>query len=291
MRSRAGGAPAARRAGIRRLLLEDRVHRLDGRRPREWRAARDHLVENDAEREDVRAGVRRVAADLFGRHVADRSEDRTGGGEVGDGRRGGPPGQGRRRSRQAEVDDLDVTVRGHPEVLRLEVPVRDPLRMRGRQSRGDLDAVLQRLARGQRAGAELVAQRPSLEPLHHRVGHSPIGADVVDRHDVGMGQGRHGPGLPFEARERFGTIGRMARKDLDGDGAIQAAVARFVDFAHPAGAERGEDLVRAEPRSWGEGRHAALDYTAARESAASDFLPSSPSPRLFNGGGTIRSDR
>jgi hypothetical protein len=39
----------------------------------------------------------------------------------------------------------------------------------------------------------------------------------------------------------------VGRKDLDGDGAGQAGVARLVDFAHSAGPEGSKDLVRAEP--------------------------------------------
>ena len=34
---------------------------------------------------------------------------------------------------------------------------------------------------------------------------------------------------------------------LDGDDAIEAGIARLVDFAHAAGADRLDDLVRTEP--------------------------------------------
>ena len=37
---------------------------------------------------------------------------------------------------------------------------------------------------------------------------------------------------------------------LDGDGAIQAGVAGFVDLTHAPSAERGVDLIRAEGRAW-----------------------------------------
>jgi hypothetical protein len=45
----------------------------------------------------------------------------------------------------------------------------------------------------------------------------------------------------------------VRREDLDRDVAIEAAVARVVDFAHPAGAD-GEDFVGTEPCS-GRERH------------------------------------
>src|SRR5678816_1306536 len=41
----------------------------------------------------------------------------------------------------------------------------------------------------------------------------------------------------------------MLRKDLDGDGAIEAGVPRSVDLTHPTGAQRGDDLVGPESRA------------------------------------------
>ena len=41
----------------------------------------------------------------------------------------------------------------------------------------------------------------------------------------------------------------MLRQDLDGDGAVQTGIAGLVDLAHPARAEGGLDLIRAERRA------------------------------------------
>lgn len=41
----------------------------------------------------------------------------------------------------------------------------------------------------------------------------------------------------------------MLGKNFDGDGAIEAGVSGFVDFAHTARADRREDLIRTEPAS------------------------------------------
>ena len=41
----------------------------------------------------------------------------------------------------------------------------------------------------------------------------------------------------------------MLGKNFDGDGAVEAGVFGFVDFTHPAGAERRQDFVRTEPAS------------------------------------------
>ncbi len=47
--------------------------------------------------------------------------------------------------------------------------------------------------------------------------------------------------------------GEARRQHLDGDLAVEAAVARAIDLAHTAGADGGDDLVRAEPSASGQG--------------------------------------
>ena len=74
---RGGNAGRALR-GLRRMVPEDRGHRLAGRRPRERASPRQHLVEDGAEGEDVAAGVGGLAPDLLGRHVARPSQDDAG---------------------------------------------------------------------------------------------------------------------------------------------------------------------------------------------------------------------
>ena len=58
-------------------------------------ASREHLVEDDAQRPDVRSRIGTVAADLLRRHVQRCAERRTGAREIG----GGPPSFARPKSR------------------------------------------------------------------------------------------------------------------------------------------------------------------------------------------------
>ncbi len=46
--------------------------------PRERRGARQHLVEQEPDRVEVRAGVDRLARELLGREVASGADDRSG---------------------------------------------------------------------------------------------------------------------------------------------------------------------------------------------------------------------
>ena len=64
-----------RRREIRRLLRQDRRDRVRRRLAAERALARQHLVEDRAEGEEVAAAVRRLPPHLLRRHVAHRPED------------------------------------------------------------------------------------------------------------------------------------------------------------------------------------------------------------------------
>src|SRR5258706_16428966 len=55
--------------------------------------------------------------------------------------------------------------------------------------------------------------------------------------------------LAFELCAQIRIARKLARQDLDRDGAIEPRVPRAVDLAHAARAERREDVVRAEARA------------------------------------------
>ena len=54
---------------------------------------------------------------------------------------------------------------------------------------------------------------------------------------------------------RSASLANEIGQDLDRDLAIELGVAGAIDLAHPAGAERGENLVGAEARAGREGHH------------------------------------
>lgn len=79
----------------------------------------------------------------------------------------------------------------------------------------------------------------SVGPLDH-FHDEVVGADIVERADVGVIEGGDGSGFAFEALAEIGL------GELDGDFAVEACVAGFVDNAHAAFADGGEDLVGAD---------------------------------------------
>jgi hypothetical protein len=157
-----------------RLLLEDRVQRLHRARALERAPAREHLVEDRPQGEDVGAVVDGLAPHLLRRHVAHRPDHRA---RARPPREGGQAGGVARvdgllalgQLGEAEVQDLDEPVARHEQVLRLQVAVHDPVLVgRGEASR-DLQPVVEGAVRRQRRLAEAGPQRLALEQLRDDV--------------------------------------------------------------------------------------------------------------------------
>ena len=113
----------------------------------------------------------------------------------------------------------------------------DALRVRGRHAIGDLQSVLHHpIHRGRSL------QRLSLDVFHYEI----VRPDIVQSADVGMVQRSDGSGLALE------TLRELFFGDFDRDDPVQACIASLIHFAHAAGAERREDLIRAEFVTGGE---------------------------------------
>ena len=72
-------------------------------------------------------------------------------------------------------------------------------------------------------------------------------ANVVECANVGMIQRGDGASLPLKPLLELGIAGKMLRKDLYGDVALQAGVAPSIHLAHAPRTDGGDDLVRPKP--------------------------------------------
>src|SRR6266540_5859223 len=128
----------------------------------------------------------------------------------------------------------------------------DSLPVRFVQSVGDLDAVAQRLLQRQRTLGETIRQRLALEKFHDQKLDFTLSTDVVERADVRMGELRDCFRFPLETLTNLLGRGEPLRQDFDRYGPPEPRVPSPVHLAHPARAERREDLVRAQPGAGGQ---------------------------------------
>jgi len=222
----------------RRLLGDDRRHRLRGGRAIERHATRHHLVQHEPEGKLVRAEIDVPAGGLLRRHVLDGAQDRSRtGARVGGGldrfETGLVFGEGCGQLSQAEIQDLGEAVPGHHHVFGLQVPVDDSRRVRFGQAVRDLRRHVDRLRHRKEAGLEQCSQRLTLDQLHGDVVNPVDLPDVVDRDDVRMVQAGGEARFPFEALQPLAIGGEVVRQNLDRDVTPELEVA-------------GASLTRAE---------------------------------------------
>ena len=250
---RAGRSRARRPApspSVGRLVAEDRGQGLPGGRSRERPLARQHLVEDGAEGEEVAARVGGLAADLLRGDVACRAHD--------DARLGGCRRRGCRRHGRC-LRRTSVT-RASPKSRILTRPSEVRKTFSGFRSRWTIPAACAaarpsaiaapmstRLALGQPLVGQALTQRLARQELGHGVRGAVDLAKVEERKNIGVRQRRDGAGLALEPRDRVGRFREALGKDLDRDFAAQTRVARAIDLSHAACAERRHDRVRTEP--------------------------------------------
>jgi len=147
---------------------------------------------------------------------------------------------------EAEVKNFGAAIFGDENVFWLQVAMDDAFFVRGSEAVGDLQRVVESLARGDRSAAQAVAQRLTLKQFRDNLGRTFTRADVEYRENVGMVQGCGGQRFLFESAQAVGVAGKSLRQNFDGYFAFKAGVAGAVDLTHPARAERGDNFVRTK---------------------------------------------
>ena len=250
-----------------RRIAQNGGRELDGRRAVERPLAARHLIENDAERKDVRPVIHRPARDLRGRHVGGRAQHDADLGASAAGHRGirwvGRP----ELFCQAEVEHFHTAIVRHHDVAWLEIAVHDAFVMRRceriRQRRADRERPID----GQAIMWNELGQRLPVDELHRRKVNAVDLVDGVDRDDMRMIQRRYGARLALEPRQAIGVASHR---------------------------REGAPSARRRGRVWYRSRETARPFRLcpARRGSGSDLstCQSQPDPRLGYGE-THRSSR
>ena len=209
--------------------------------------AREPLEQRRAERVDVRGRADHARiADLLGRHVTRRPEQRAGLRGVGAARDVAAEGIGLVAAvdaRDAPVEHVDLAEVTDHDVRRLEIAVHDVMLVRELDGAAHVDERAQQaLARPR---ALRLRQRHAGEPLHREERQAPrVATDLVYGHDRRVLQARLDLRLAQEPRDRVGRR-RLAAHPLDRDVAADLVVMAEHDLAHAADAELLAQLVAA----------------------------------------------
>ena len=125
----------------------------------------------------------------------------------------------------------------------------DALPVRGVERLRDFDPVPHRLFGRQATAREAIHERLAFEVLHDEVFDVVVFSDVEEGADMRVGELGDRLGFPLEAPADLVGGRETVAENLDGDDASEPRVPGLVHLSHPAGADRAEDLERAEARS------------------------------------------
>ena len=204
----------------------------------------EHLVEDAAERVDVRARVGATAGYLLGRHVVDGSDHRS---------LHGQPGDGVELLGQAEVGQIRVLLAvldRDQDVGGLDVAMNQPAAVGGVERGGELLEQLDCPVRLDRPVLDQhLAQVGAGDVIHHEEQHPLVLAGVVDPDDVRVVQRRGDPHLALEPLAELLVLGQRGGEDLQRIDPVQRDIGDAVDQSHPATADEVVDPVTADYRT------------------------------------------
>jgi hypothetical protein len=235
--------------GRLRRVAQDRGDQIGLRLTLKRSRSGRHLVEDDAEREDIRSMIDYPALDLLGRHVGHGSEDRT----LLSQRHRPNLGLGaivalveRGEFGEAEVEHLDPSVGGEHHVGGFQVPVGDAACMSSGKGVGERDGDVEELLQAHPDLGDPALQALAVDQLHGDEARAAGFLDRVDRDDVGVVERRYRLGLALEAPQPVGVVRHIGWQDLECNAPPQSLVLGGVDRTHAAFTQLAENSVVRE---------------------------------------------
>ena len=125
----------------------------------------------------------------------------------------------------------------------VDVAVNDALRMRSLEPVRDFNRQSEKQSEFERMESDAMLERRPFKKFHRDEGLGVVLANLVNRADVGMIQGRRSAGFAAEPLEGLCVLGKFFRKEFQRDEASELEVFGFVDHAHPAAAQFLDNAV------------------------------------------------
>src|SRR6266446_10651988 len=144
---------------------------------------------------------------------------------------------------QAEIEDFGVPTIRDKNIRGLDVAMNNSFGVRGIQRVGDLDAQREQCFQFDGTPGDAVLQRRAFQKFHDNERSPVLFADVMDRADVGMIQGRRSLRFALETGESMRISAYVLRKKLERDETVETSILGFVDDYHPAATELFDDAV------------------------------------------------
>jgi len=147
---------------------------------------------------------------------------------------------------QAEIEHLHAAVARHHDVGGLQIAMHDALLVSGSQRIGDPNRHREDLFYRQPACQDLPVQRLAFHQLHRQEMHAAGLLDGLNGDDVRMVERRDGARLSSKALEAGRIEGHRGGQDLQGDVAAERGIGGPIDLAHPARAQRTDNLIMSK---------------------------------------------
>ena len=145
------------------------------------------------------------------------------------------------------------------DVLGLQIAVDDALGVGSREPVGHVRGQLHGLSPGQQPAPDPRPQVLALQQLDHRNRLAVHHCELMDGHDVRMGDRRNGAGLVLESGAHLRIRREVVRQHLQRDIAAEPGITGTVDLAHATGADRLHDFELGEARTWGQTHESPLE--------------------------------
>jgi hypothetical protein len=144
-------------------------------------------------------------------------------------------GRGRGATRDAKVCHLHLTIGSQQDILGFDVPVDQATPMRRGEGRAYVDADAQRLADWQLPGrGDRVLEGLAGDKLHDDVVLGAILANIIDSHNIWMGQARGQPRFLIETAQEFCIVRELRQKCFHRHAPTEAQILCLVDPGHAA---------------------------------------------------------